>query len=714
MYTISLVGSLLASLLLLSSAIFVLYKDWNDQVSRYYSNVVLGGFLILSTMFLTYAFPDSPYLTQINRITQIGTSITFSGMFLWSFVFPKREKKFPFKYTLLMVLPAYVTGGIALLTDLTITSAYFQDGALVRDYRFFYPIYAGVAFLYVIMGIVLLVVKYVRTKVAIYRLQMRFVFIGTGVAMAIAGVFSIVLPLYFKYSDMYVLGPSLASFIAIGSLYYSIISYNMMDIKTAIHKTTTYTVISAAIFVPIFLVVMGYESNYLGMGTLPPYIIAGIVVLIFLMFYTYVQPIIDKAFKRKQYMFEEIIDDFTREVESIRDYRSIIQRSVDVLQESLFLKSACFLGYDPASRRYELYYQKGEKNPVAPLDRSSNVIRWFIRNQEILNLDRIYTDDRNFADIRQEFLDFFTKNEIKIVLPVYHEKRVLGFICLGDKDSLISFKPDELEKLSNFLSSSNIHISNALTYEESKRQQLITRTLDLSSDLLSKSIPTSLPNLMGIKFGAFVIPRYGSAVDYFDFIRPGNQGVGLISTDISGVGINSALYAVMLRSAFQSCIEEAPSAYSVMQKLNNVVYRYSEGKGGLLTAFYMYYDIRSMRLIYSNAGFPPLELFRIEKNDFDALDTEGIPLGYDPTSSYGMGRTNLLRGDIGVVYSKALITSKNQKGEPFGITQLRSIIRDRRADRPEEVVQAVKDRFTTHLGINSPEADIVVILFKIV
>ncbi|TAL37085.1 MAG: hypothetical protein EPN93_06570 [Spirochaetes bacterium] len=714
MYTLSLVGSLIASILLLSSGIFVLYKDWNDQVSRYYSNVVLGGFLILSTMFITYAFPDSPYLTQINRITQIGTSITFSGIFVLAFVFPKREKKFPFKYTALMILPAYASGGIALLTDLTITRAYFKDGVLVRDFQFFYGIYAAIAFAYILFGIVNFTIKYIRTKVEIYRLQMRFVFLGTGVAMAIAAVFSIILPRFFNYADMYVLGPSLASFIGIGSLYYSIISYSLMDITTAIHKTTTYTAISAAIFGPIYLVVTGHQGNFMGMSVLPAYLVAGAVVLIFLLFYIYVQPVIDKAFKRKQYLFEEIIDRFTREVESLRDYRSIIQRSVDVLQESMFLKSAAFISYDPGTRRYELFYQKGDKNPVTPLERGSNVIRWFVRNQEILHLDRIYTDDKNFADIREEFLDFFTKNGIKLVLPVYHEKRVLGFICLGDKDSLVSFKPDEIEKLNTFLGSSNIHISNALTYEESKRQQLIARTLDLSSEILSKSLPTALPNLLGIKFGAFVIPRYGSAVDYFDFIRPGNQGVGLIATDISGVGINSALYAVLLRSAFQSCIEEAPSAYSVMQKLNNVIFRYSEGSGGLLTAYYMYYDLRSMRLIYSNAGFPPLDLFRIEKNDFDALDTEGIPLGYDPTASYGMGRTNLLRGDIGAVYSKALISSKNQKGEPFGLLQLRGIIRDHRADRPDEIVEAIKERFVAHLGLNSPEADIAVILFKIV
>jgi sigma-B regulation protein RsbU (phosphoserine phosphatase) len=220
--------------------------------------------------------------------------------------------------------------------------------------------------------------------------------------------------------------------------------------------------------------------------------------------------------------------------------------------------------------------------------------------------------------------------------------------------------------------------------------------------------------MIGVKFGAFYVPKYGEGVDYFDFLRPGGQGIGCISTDISGVGVNSALYSVVLRSAFQSSIHEAPSSYSVLQRINHVLYKYSEGKGGFITGYYFYYDIKTMRLIYSNAGSPPLELYRIEKNDFDSLDTEGIPLGYDPKASYGMGRTFLLRGDIGVLYSKALINSKNQKGEIFGLARLRNIVKENRALRPTELAKMINEKFSAFMGISSPESDVLSIVFKIV
>lgn len=713
MYTLSLILSVFGSAALLFMPAFVLFKDWRDQVHRYFAFFSGSAFIILFTMFITYAFPESPYLTQINRVTQLGTALLFGALLAISMVFPKREKPWPFRATVLILLPALVVSVIAVGTDFNITKAYFRDGVLVREFNFFYSVYALVVFTYLLLGMGNFIRKYVKTTVHVYRLQMRYMFVGTSIAAGVAAFASIILPRFFGYSDLYVLGPSLASFFALGSLFYSVLSYQLMDITTAAHKTFTYAVISMTILAPLYLVLQAYDSNLYGAGRLPSYIVAGGLVGIFILFSVFVQPAIDKVFKRKQYEFEGIIDNFVKDVEQLRDFRGIIQRSVDILQNSLFLKHAFFLMFSAEAKRFVVYYGKGVSGEISPLDRNSPVIRWFVRNPDVLTVERVYTDDREFSEIRNEFLDFFNANKLRLVMPIYHERRVLGLLCLGEKDTLAAFKPAEIEKLRSFLSGSNVHISNALAYEESKQQQMIARAMDLSSDILSRSAATALPNLTGIRFGAFVIPRYAEAVDYYDFIRPVTHGVGMIATDIAGVGINSALYSVVLRSALHSSVEEAPSAYSVMQRLNSVVYEYSEGRSELITAFYAYYDLRSMRLIYSNAGFPPLELYRIEKNDFDSLDTEGIPLGYDMKANYGMGRTNLLRGDIGVICSKALITSKNQKGESFGLVNLRAVVKESRMERPGEIANSIKERFLSYLGLLAPESDIVVIVFKI-
>ena len=712
MQTLSLIASLLASIFLIFTIIFVLVKDWRDRVNRYYAYFGFCSLGILFNMFLTYMMPESQYLTIINKLTQASTVLSFSGLFVLSLVFPKAEKQVSFPIVILILIPAYVLAYIAVFTDLNITKAYFQDGKLVREFEYFYTIYLVCVFFYILAAIINFIRKYIKTNIRIYRLQMRFVFIGTSIAMFIAAVFSIIMPRFFNYSELYVLGPSLATYIALSSLFYAIVSYNMMDIRTAIHKSTMYAIISTVIFIPIFGVIEIYDLNLWGVRDIPLYLLAAAVVVIFIIFSVYVQPIIDRVFKRKQYALEAMLNNFVVEVGGIRDLNQIVKRTVDTLVDAMFLKRAFFVMYDNNTRNYELFYTNGDEPEAPVLQRNSPVIRWFVRNQEILTLDRIYRDERSFADIQDEFITFFTINQVVVIIPVYHGRRVIGLMCLGEKDSLAAYKPDELELLQYFASESSLNISNAITYQESKQEQLVQRTIGLSSEILSKSVPSTLPNLIGIKFGAFYIPRQGEGIDYFDFIRPGTQGVGSIATDISGLGVNSAIYSVILRSAFQTCVNEAHSTYHVVQKLNRVLYEFTSGKGGFVTAFYYYFDVRSMRLIYTNAGFPPLELFRIDKNDFDSLDTEGIPIGYDPSASYGMGRTNILRGDIGVLYSKALTSSKNPRGETFGIDRLRSIIKDNRMDRPTEISMKIQEEFKSFIGLSSPESDIVVIIFK--
>ncbi len=719
MNTISIFVSMAASAMIIFSIIFVLAKDWQDQVMRYFAFFATSALGILFTMFLTYTFPGDFDLTLMNKITQLSTLMTFSSLLCMSFVFPKTAKRFPFWKSFLILIPAIAMGAAVVLTDFTITKAYFKEGKFIRDFNKDIPgytIYAAMAFIYVLSALGGYVRKYIITKEYIYRLQMRYLFVGSTVSITVASVFSIIMPRFYGYTELYVIGPSIASFFTVISLFYSIIAYNMSDIRTVVHKTFVYTVISMVISLPIFGILWAYSRKLWILGDIPYYLIAGAVVFIFILFSVYIQPFVDRVFKRKQYAFGTVVDNFIRDIADEKNLADIVRRTVDTLREGLSLSHAFFILLNDESRKYELFYRKGGQGELQlqPIERNASIIRWFVRNQDILQLSRVYTDDKSFAEVREEISSFFNDNGIQVVLPVYHERRVVGLLCLGIKETLAGYHTDEIEKLRQFYVKSSEFISTALTYQKAMQEQMVTRTIDISSRIIHNAVPVSLPNINNIKFGAFIIPKYAQGGDYFDFIRPGEQGVGIVTTDISGVGVNSALYSVLLRSAFHSSVLDAPSTSTVIGNMNRVLCDYGKGKGELVTAYYLYYDIRSMRLMYTNAGYPALEMFRIEKNNFDTFDTEGIPLGYDPGASYGIGRTDLVRGDIGILYSKTLTTSKNQKGDEYGLLRLRNTVMEHRTRSASEIASHIKSSFETFMGLLSPTSDLVVIVFKIV
>ena len=237
--------------------------------------------------------------------------------------------------------------------------------------------------------------------------------------------------------------------------------------------------------------------------------------------------------------------------------------------------------------------------------------------------------------------------------------------------------------------------------------------LDLSSEILSRAVPVNLPKLQGISFGAFYIPRDRDGIDYFDFIVPSHSGAGVIATDIYGGNIKNAIYSVILRSAFQSCIADANSTYSVMHKLNKALFAYTKGEDCVIKAYNYFFDISAMKIIYTNAGYQPLEIYRADRDYHESLDTEGVPLGTDLKANYKMGSAGLFPGDIGILYSRSLLDSKNASGEKFELTQLRKIIKEYRSKHPSEIAGVIKESFQSFMGSTSTDSNILVIIFKV-
>ncbi len=718
MNTFSIIISPIASVLILYMAAFIIIKNWRDQVNRYLFFYLLMVFGIIFTMFITYLFPDAYYLTQINRLTQFFTVMFFASVFAMSLVFPKPEKHFPFYLTLIILVPALVIAAIAGFTDLTISRAYFEDGVLKRDFKYGYYIYASAALIYLFLGILNFIRKYIKTTVAIYKLQLIYVFIGNSIAAIVASIFAIILPRFFNYSEMYVVGPSIAAVIGASSIFYSAANLNLMDLSSAIQKTPMYIISSVFAIFPIYGILYAFKGDYPVIGNFPSHIISVSVVMVFIFFYVFIHPRIHNFFTRKEHEFEVAVDNFVNEVDKFQSAEFIIQKTVDVLYESLQAERVLFITLNDKSRKYELMYYRIEEAAddftMEPIERSSTLVRWFVRNHQMLNKEKIYIDDELFENIREDMAEFYESNKIEVILPIYQERRLFSLLCIGNKKDSTLYSFEEMDKLADFFLKCNDFISTAFFYRKAMQEQLISRTRELSSFILSRSVPALLPNTIGIKFGAFMIPRYEEGIDYFDFIRLGDNGIGVIATDVSGMGVNSALYSVLLRSSFRSCINEAPSTYTVMQTLNKAIYEYSKGRGGLVTAYYLFYDIKNMRLMYTNAGFPALEVFRVDKGDYDTLDSEGIPLGYNAEASYGIGRTNMQKEDIGILYSKSLLSSKNEEGQEFGLVRLRNIIRDNRTRRPSEIARIFNNNYREFMGAGTPDSDVFVLIFKIV
>ena len=715
MYTVNLIVTFISTILVLFTAFFVLYKNRiiKSQAWNFYFiyNFVAAG--IPGCIFLTYFMYDSPNLAIYSKFSQAFGIIFFASILNLALTYPGKDKKVPLYIPILIILPAVIFSIVIFSTDLTIKSAKFENWQLVREKGVLYPLYSAISFLYFIISWIIFLINYIKTKVEAYRLQIRYVFLATSLFLTLGYIGSIFLPLVANDYTFYALGISSACIVSTITLFYSVIAYNIMDIRTAIHKTTMYFVLSTAVFIPIVIIIY-FTEKFSSRYTFPPEIIAGSSVMAFILFVYLFQPGIDRAFKRKITDIEDLTNRYIKKASRLKTLEELIKASSLELHEGLGLTRTLFFIYDEETRGFKKNFDTSvSENQTVSIDRHFPLIIWFARNQEILPLNRVYTDDQSFKPIRDEVSDFFNRYDISAILPLYYENRIYGLLCLGKKENMKSLTPDELEKLEEFRIRSNDFIITALAYDKAKQDQFISRSLGLSGNILHGSSADSLPQMRNMKFGSLIAPGYSRGVDYFDFLQPTKNTIGILFTDVSGLGINNALYSVLLRSVFHSCINEAASPYIIIKRINLVLHDYTKGKGELVTAFYAFFDTDTKRLFYSNAGFPPAEVFRIDRNDFDSLDTEGSPLGYKLNAEFGSGRTELKSGDICIIYSKSFINSKNSDNENFGLLRLRNIVKESKSKLPADIAKNLKTAYENFMGIALQGSDITLLIIKI-
>lgn len=715
MYSVNLISTFISTILVLFTAFFVLFKNRriHSQAWNFFFIYNIIGAGIPGCIFLTYYLYDSPNLIICGRLSQIFSLLFSASILNLSLTYPGKDKKVPLYIPILVILPAIIISCLIFFTDLSLQSVSFVDWKLVRKSGVLYPVYAATSFLYFVISWVIFTINYIKTKIEIYRLQIRYVFLATSFFITLTYIGSIFMPLLANNYTFYAIAPSSVSLVSTITLFYSVIAYNIMDIRTAIHKTTMYIVLSATVFIPIFLIIY-FTEKYNKIISLPPGIVAGSSVLAFVLFIYLFQPGIDRAFKRKIADIEFLTNRYIQKAARLKTLEELIKASSLELHKGLGLTRTLFFKYDEDTRVFiKSFDTSASEKEMVSIDRHFPLIIWFARNQEILPLNRVYTDDLSFKPIRDEVAEFFNRYGINAILPLYYDNRIYGMLCLSKKENMKSLTPDELEKLEEFRIRSNDFIITALAYDKAKQDQFISRSLGLSGSILHASAASSLPQMNNMKFGSLIAPGFSRGNDYFDFLQPTKNTIGILFTDVSGLGINNALYSVLLRSVFHSCINEAASPYIMIKRINLVLHDYTRGKGELVTAFYAFFDTDTKRLFYSNAGFPPAEVFRIDRNDFDSLDTEGSPLGYKLNAEFGQGRTELKSGDICIIYSKSFINSKNSQNESFGLLKLRNIVKEFKSKSPAEIAKNLKSGYENFMGIALQGSDITLLVIKI-
>ncbi len=299
------------------------------------------------------------------------------------------------------------------------------------------------------------------------------------------------------------------------------------------------------------------------------------------------------------------------------------------------------------------------------------------------------------------------------IIPVYHHDRPIAYVIIGDIDEECAGMSPTIKHLSFIQTLANIivvAIENRNLFNENVRQEAMKKELELASRMQTMLIPNAsmLPNNNDLHVSAYYLPHFDVGGDYYDWIKLSDNQYCFCIADVSGKGISAAL----LMSNFQANLRALSGANlpisDVVNKLNDKVLENVNGEK-FITLFIAYYNTKTRKLTYVNAGHNPPILFDAETGETQQLTLGCMGVGMlDTIPKMNVGELVLPHNSKILCFTDGAVEIENPDHQAFGTEPIERIISTGNSISTD--IDRIVDALYEHKGPESEFFDDITIL----
>jgi len=236
-----------------------------------------------------------------------------------------------------------------------------------------------------------------------------------------------------------------------------------------------------------------------------------------------------------------------------------------------------------------------------------------------------------------------------------------------------------------------------------------TKELDEARLLQHSMLPRALPQLPHLDIAVYMKTATEVGGDYYDFNVHPNGTLTVILGDATGHGMQSGMMVSIMKSLFMSdrtnmelkpFFENASTALKDMQL------------GRLMMALTCV-QIKTDRIVTTNAGMPPLFIYRKNSQTVEEIVINNMPLGAMKGIEYDVKEFMIERGDTLLLMSDGFAELKNENEEIYGYKRARNSFEEAAKREPEEIVTHLKEEGRRWTNNNDPDDDVTFVVIKI-
>jgi signal transduction histidine kinase len=406
-----------------------------------------------------------------GELVHLAAVIIISSLLYFTFVFPSGSlPKRKIMFVLLYVFPIAISIS-TMIPGVVVEKVISNDGINALVYAKFFPVFALFVVIYAIWALVKMVKKY-RQSSGLYRLQLRYLFLGIFISAIIGIIANLILPGVgiFKYNWI---GPS-GTVVMIAFIGYAIAKYRLMDIKVIINRSLIYFILVA--FVTASFTFLTYFTASV-FKDVKGFSAIGVTFIVSLIIVTTLEPLkrfiaknTDKVFFRGRIDYQQLLLMLSEVISLEIDLENLTKAVTGTLTKELKLKDSIIFLPNKTGGGFTAVADE-DREIGTRITKNHPLLAYLKKYRDLIvveEMEREIADMKEGRDRKKRELIMYRLEDLgaSICVPVFVEGELKTVLVLGKKLSGDIFNNDDLNLLEVFAPQLGTAIEKAKLYKE--------------------------------------------------------------------------------------------------------------------------------------------------------------------------------------------------------------------------------------------------------
>ncbi len=620
----------------------------------------------------------------------------------------------------------------------TYTWGYSAKGEIV------FNIFGTCAFAHLLYIILFFIGKVKTVQNYTERLKLKYILLSF-IASAVLMIFN--LPAI-NGIDFYAYGNFM--FIPLTLIAYGVLKYRLMDIKTVLHITLIWGILSSLILIPNILIFIFIKPHLVEMSNLSLFLFLVAWFVINYFYFKRIKPVIDRTFNKDKFNLISAEMDFTDSISFLKNLDQLTELFTSALVLNIHFKNLKIF-----IRMGDGLILKDQSGLTYEIDRE--LYDWFITDDSYIELDMMNTNPY-YSPIIGKLSQVFSQFECSYILPLVRNNELVAIAFTGERLNLRNLNRDEARFIESVKRSMAISINNSVMYQKlsdlkdnleskvaSRTEELLramegveeankeltaannelneTRRMAEIDMLMAANVQKSIfpdvpPATTHWDIAAAFIPMSMVSGDLYDFYMKDDIMEGMILLDVSGHGIASGLITMIAKSVFYRhfFMNKENRLGKIVENANNELIGEIGNTDKFLTGIVLRFENDCIE--YVNAGHPDIMLRKKDSDQVRIINPtdknfKGSILGVSEMSfPYKSVKFKAEEGDTLAIFSDGIIEAAGNDNSRFGIKGIAKALVNSSNESAEETLDRLISEFYSFTGNNKLSDDVTVIILK--